>query len=100
MNNILCNGESGLTEPDLSQMQQIRNWRSVKSSDLVQSSRKSPVYLPRMIFEAYDLYMTHGSVQALRSPGKGKCTVVMGNDTIKFVIPFAIITNAHYLNLF
>lgn len=100
MNGIVCKGKSGLTEPDLSQNKQIRNWASVKSTDLVQNSRKSPVYLPKMIFEAYDLYITRSSVRALRSPGKDKCTVARGKDTIRYVIQFAIIANAHYLNLF
>lgn len=81
-------------------MQQIRNWMSVKSTSLVQNSRKSPVYLPKMIFEVYALYMTYGSMQALRSQGKDKCTGVRGNENMNFVIPFAITANAHYLNLF
>lgn len=71
-------------------MKQIRNWTSVKSTSLVQSSRKILVYLPKMIFEVYGFYMTYGSVQALRSQGKDKCTGVRRNENMNFVI-FAII---------
>lgn len=71
MKSITFNGESALTQPDTLQMNQIKGLAlgtihcikaGVKNTDPDRQLRKSPAYLPKMIFEVYDSYMSYGTV--------------------------------------